>query len=280
MQGRSADLACIRRAPTAAGWRSAKACDSRETHRAASARSTTDDRYTRRRPAGPARDALRAAPVLMPAVPRNDLRTELAAAAARLIAEEGLDYARAKRKAALDLYGPGTRCSLPDNESVERELRRYLTTFEADALHDRLAALRSLALALMARLEHFEPHLVGAVLNGTATAHSDIHLHLFTDSAKEVELFLLDAGIAFDVDAANAGRDPSAPVEEMRFVLPGRSPALPARVGVVLSVHDADAIRVAPKSRSSDPALHPVEASGRAGARALRSLIEHAERSQ
>jgi len=215
----------------------------------------------------------------MSADPRNDPRSEIAATAARLIAEEGLDYARAKRKAAQALLGAGTRCSLPDNESVERELRRYLTTFEADDLRQRLTALRALALELMARLERFEPHLVGAVLNGTATAHSDIQLHLFTDSAKEVELFLLDAGIDFDVDSALAGGAAAGPVEELRFVLPARLPALPARVGVVLSVHDSDAIRIAPRFRSSDPALHPVEASGRASARALRSLIEHAQRS-
>lgn len=215
----------------------------------------------------------------MPADPRNDPRGEIAATAARLIAEEGLDYARAKRKAAQALLGAGTRCSLPDNESVERELRRYLTTFEAEDLRRRLAALRALALELMARLERFDPYLVGAVLNGTATAHSDIQLHLFTDSAKEVELFLLDAGIDFEADPALPHRDPAGPVEELRFVLPARSPALPARVGVVLSVHDTDAIRVAPRLRSSDPALHPVEASGRAAAQALRRLVEHAERS-
>jgi len=214
----------------------------------------------------------------MPADLREDFPAEVAAAAARLIAESGLDYASAKRRAAEELLGPGTRCNLPDNDAVERELRRYLATFEADMHRQRLAGLRSLALGLMLRFEHFRPHLVGAVLNGTATAHSDIHLHLFADSAKDVELFLLDAGIDFDIDEPAQRRpEPGAASETLRFVVT-LAGAARARVGVVLSVHDTDAIRVAPRHRSTDPSLHPVEASGRAGAKALRSLIDATER--
>ncbi|MCU0949932.1 MAG: hypothetical protein MUC68_02440 [Burkholderiaceae bacterium] len=208
----------------------------------------------------------------MPAPARNDLHTEIAAAAARLIAEEGLDYAAAKRKAADEVMGDaGTRRTLPDNSVVEHELRRYLQTFDGDAHARRLAALRAQALSLMSWLSAFNPHLVGAVLNGTATEHSDIHLHLFTDSAKDVELFLLNEGIDFEVEAPRA-RD-SAAAEELHFVVPARDPSLAPRLGVVLAVHDTDAIRVAARNRSSAPDLHPVEAAGRASADALRDLI-------
>lgn len=208
--------------------------------------------------------------------PRNDLETEIAAAAARLIAEDGADYATAKRKAAAEVLGADTRRTLPDNSAVEHELRRYLATFDED-YPARLAAMRALALELMQRLSRFNPHLVGAVLNGTATRHSDIHLHLFTDSAKDVEHFLLDEGVDFDVEEAARQGEPGAAEEELHFVTPGRDPALPRRVGVVLSVHAADSIRVAPRFRSSGSELHPVETAGRAGIDALRSLIQHAE---
>ena len=215
----------------------------------------------------------------MPTPPRNDVQTEIAAAAARLIAEDGLDYGSAKRKAAVEILGDsGVRRTLPDNSLVEHELRRYLQTFDAEIHPRRLAALRALALELMGRLTDFKPHLVGAVLNGTATAHSDIHLHLFTDSAKDVEVFLMNEGIDFDVEqpAGRAGA-PGVPHEELHFVLPTRSAALPGRVGVVLSVHDTDAIRVAPRHRSADRDLHPAESAGRAGPAAVQALLKQTE---
>jgi hypothetical protein len=49
----------------------------------------------------------------------------------------------------------------------------------------------------MRRLDPFAPWLTGSVLDGTATRHSRIDILLFPDSAKEVEIFLLDRGIAF-----------------------------------------------------------------------------------
>lgn len=204
----------------------------------------------------------------------GDTAVEIAAAAARLIAEEGCDYALAKRKAVRAVLGEGegARAQLPDNALIEAELRRYLQTFAADSQPARLTALRSLALDWMSRLAEFNPHLVGAVLNGTATEHSDVHLHLFTDSVKDVEIALLNAGIAFEVEAG--ADEPGAPEEVLQFVVrTARDSGLPARVGVSLSVHASDAIRVAARFRSSDPTLHAVEAAGRANIEMLRTLL-------
>ncbi|MFN7571351.1 MAG: hypothetical protein ACK5TK_07860 [Betaproteobacteria bacterium] len=198
---------------------------------------------------------------------RDDLKTEVAATAARLIAEEGADYATAKRKAWEQLAG-GARAALPDNAQVEAELRRYLVAFVPDH-QQRLGELRARALRWMRRLAQFEPHLVGAVLNGTAGEHADLHLHLFADSAKDVELLLLDAGIDFEVE--DGGADSAGAPEETIHLLDrprGRDP-----VGVVLDVHTRDAIRVAPRFRSEHPDLHPVEASGRAGIAQVERLL-------
>ena len=215
----------------------------------------------------------------MPADHRHDLQTEIAAAAARLIAEDGCDYATAKRKAAAEIVGEsGARRALPDNSAVEHELRRYLQTFDGDEHERRLAALRRLALDLMQRLARFNPHLVGAVLNGTATAHSNIHLHLFTDSAKDVEIHLMNEGVEFGVEEGGGRGEPGSAVEDVQFLITSRHDALPRRAGVVLSVHDTDAIRVAPRYRSADPQLHPVEAAGRANATALSDLVRHTGR--
>lgn len=209
----------------------------------------------------------------MPADDRDDLQTEIAAAAARLIAEDGCDYATAKRKATAEVLGDGAaaRRALPDNARIEAELRRYLETFNGDAHHARLGALRAQALVLMQRFASFNPHLVGAVLNGTATDHSDIHLHLFSDSAKDVEIHLLNEGVDFEV--GDGIDEPGGAAETLHFVLPARANRLGRPLGVVLWAHGTDAIRVAPRARSAAGDLHPVEASGRAGARALAQLI-------
>ncbi|MCX8003870.1 MAG: UDP-N-acetylmuramate--alanine ligase [Burkholderiaceae bacterium] len=203
----------------------------------------------------------------------EDVTTEIAVAAARLIADEGLDYAAAKRRAARQLLGSAdARGLLPDNERVECELRRHLRLYGGAEHLALLATLRRAALAWMQRLAAFDPHLVGAVLNGTATEHSAIQLHLFTDDAKAVEIFLLNEGIAFE--AEEGGDEAGAPLERLHFPITLRPPGrAPLHTAVVLSVHHTDAIRVAPRHRSTDASLHPVAASGRARAEQVASLI-------
>lgn len=204
---------------------------------------------------------------------REELALELAAVAARLIAEDGCDYATAKRKAVQLVLGEarGAKGMLPENELVESELRRYLRTFGGEGHQALLAELRAIALALMQYLEPFNPHLVGAVLNGTATEHSDLHLHLFTDSAKDVEIFLLNDGLRFTVDEA---REPPGALECIHLQLPQRLLAgRRLRPGAVLSVLPTDAVRVASRFRSADPSLSATEKAGRAGLAALRALL-------
>jgi len=204
---------------------------------------------------------------------REDLAIELAATAARLIAEDGCDYATAKRKAVQLVLGDGAgaRGRLPENDLVESELRRYLRTFGGDGHAALLAELRAIALELMEFLAPFNPHLVGAVLNATATEHSALHLHLFTDSAKDVEIFLLNEGVRFVVDEAGepAGALESIHLQVPRRLLRGRRSPLDA----TLIVLPTDAVRVSPRFRSSDPSLSPIEQAGRASATSVRALL-------
>lgn len=124
------------------------------------------------------------------------LRSELAHAAARLIAEDGMEYGSAKKKAARQLGLP-VNFPLPGNAEVEEAVRDYQAIYQEEEQGERLAWLRGAAAALMRRLTRFSPWLTGSVLDGTATRHSRIDLLLFPDSAKEVEIFLLDQGIPF-----------------------------------------------------------------------------------
>ena len=208
---------------------------------------------------------------------RDDLTLELAATAARLIAEDGFDYATAKRKAALLVLGEASaaRGRLPENDLVESELRRYLRTFGGQEHVALINELRAAALALMEYLAPFSPHLVGAVLNGTATAHSALHLHLFTDSAKDVEIFLLNEGMRFTVEEAH---EPAGVLESIHLQVPRRLLAAGApATDAVLSVLPTDAVRTAARFRSTDPTLSPIERSGRASVTALRALMAAAQ---
>jgi len=213
-------------------------------------------------------------------MPVNHLRAELAATAARLIAEEGCEYSQAKRRAAQEILGDDARRStMPDNQEVEHELRRYLKLFGGAAHRALLAAVRGVAAETMRTLQEFDPHLIGAVLNGTATEHSDIHLQLFVDSAKDVELRLINLGIDFDVDDGDDGDDRPTVLERLNFVLPAElAPGTRQQmIGVRLHIYERDAIRVASRHRrdaAGDDDMHPIEAAGRANLDLVRRLIE------
>lgn len=129
---------------------------------------------------------------------RRQMRELIAQTAARMIAEDGIqDYALAKRKAARQLGAADTH-SLPSNGEVQQALRLHQGLYQKDEQPLRLKQLRTEALAAMHLLERFNPYLTGSVLTGTATRHSDINLQLFTDNAKEVELFLLNRNMPYE----------------------------------------------------------------------------------
>jgi hypothetical protein len=128
---------------------------------------------------------------------QTGMRARIAAAAARVMAEDGIDdFALAKRKAARRLGAPESE-AMPTNDEVEAELRAYRAIYQAEDHERILAELREVALDAMQTLEEFHPYLTGPVLKGIAGAYSEIELQLFPDSAKDVEMFLLNRNIAF-----------------------------------------------------------------------------------
>src|SRR3954463_15435720 len=143
---------------------------------------------------------------------RTDMRARIAAAAARLMAEDGIDdFALAKRKAARQLGATETE-SLPRNDEIETELRAYRALYQADEHPELIHELRRLALDAMQALERFSPYLTGPVLKGTAGPYAEIELQLFPDSTKDVEIFLLDQNIPFTTREARrySGDQPRA----------------------------------------------------------------------
>jgi len=125
------------------------------------------------------------------------MRARIAAVAARLMAEDGIDdFALAKRKAARQLGAPQSE-ALPGNDEVESELRAYRALYQAEEHPERIAELRRIALDAMLAFERFNPYLTGAVLKGTAGPYAEIELQLFPESPKELEIFLLERGLSF-----------------------------------------------------------------------------------
>lgn len=173
----------------------------------------------------------------------DTLTHEIAATAARLVVEEGLDYGSAKRRAQ-KMLGLPARTALPDNEQLEEQVRAYIGLFHAETQPQELAALRRLALSWMERLAEFRPHLCGAVWNGTATRRSDIHLDLFCDDPKSPEITLLNLGLRYDTRTHRSWR--GSTVDVLSFS--AASPELGEAIGIHLMIHDHDDLRGALKS--------------------------------
>ncbi|MES2480922.1 MAG: hypothetical protein V4609_02905 [Pseudomonadota bacterium] len=180
----------------------------------------------------------------------ESVKSEIAATAARLVVEEGLEWGPAKRRAARQL-GLGPRAALPDNEALEDAVREYIDLFCADTQAAELAALRRLAATWMERLSEFRPHLCGAVWHGTATRLSDVYLQLFCDDPKSAEIALIDHGV--DYEPRTVTGFTGQPVEALS--LSSRSDELGGYVGVHLLIHDHDDLRGAlrPDARGRRP---------------------------
>ena len=169
-------------------------------------------------------------------------KREIAATAARLVVEEGLEYGPAKRRAVRDLGLP-SRTSLPNNDEVEAEVRDYIALFCADTQPAELRALRTLALAWMERMSAFRPHIGGAVWHGTATRLSDIYIQLFCDDSKSAEIALIDHHVDYEPRMVHGFHGEQ--VEALSVHALSRS--LGEEIGVHLLVYDLDDLRGALK---------------------------------
>lgn len=127
----------------------------------------------------------------------DQLRRAVAQEAARIMAEHGIeDFLLAKRKAAERLMVSSTNAAaLPKNAEIEAALIEHQRLFQAQHHDQKIHQLRSAALRLMRLLSDFKPRLVGSVLSGSATAHTEINLHVFVDHPEQVAMHLEELGI-------------------------------------------------------------------------------------
>jgi hypothetical protein len=194
---------------------------------------------------------------------RDDTLATVAATAARLVVEDGLEYQAAKQQAARQL-GLGSRGPWPDNALLEAAVREHIAVFCPDTQAEELRKLRELALVWMERLADFEPLLAGAVWLGTATRHSDIYLQLYCDDPKTAEFQLLDRRLDYQPGTVTGWR--GEPVEVL--TVRSRCDDWNQWVLVHLMLYDRDDVRGALKPDAQGRVL-------RGGAQALRRLLEN-----
>ena len=130
----------------------------------------------------------------------RQVRRDVAAEAARIMATEGQrNYRAAKQKAAQRL-GASSSVALPGNQEVEKALRAYQGFFGGDQHFRHLELLRETALKVVRALGPFYPRLVGPVLEGTADRHSRVSLHLFSDPPDAVMIHFAEKGLNYKLE--------------------------------------------------------------------------------
>ena len=189
-------------------------------------------------------------------------KREIAAFAARMVVEEGLEYGPAKRRALRELGLPA-RTALPNNDEVETEVRDYIRLYCADTQPGELRALRHLALEWMEHMAAFRPYIGGAVWHGTATRLSDVYIQMFCDDPKSAEIALIDHHVDYEPRMVTGFHGEQVEALSLHVY----SHELSEEIGVHLMVYDLDDLRGAlkPDSQGRVP---------RGNLAALRRLLE------
>jgi hypothetical protein len=192
----------------------------------------------------------------------NRIRKLLAIEAAKIMTESGVkDFYTAKRKAAARLGIPNTG-NLPRNTEIEQALLEHQRLFRNDTQPSHLRELRQTTLRIMRFLQIFNPHLVGPVLSGTADQHSEITIHVFTDTPEDVARHLIEESIPFKIGENRLNLSKAHVIRYPAYYF------LAGETGIEITVFPYDGIRQAP--------LSPVDGKPmpRASIRELDSLVQ------
>jgi hypothetical protein len=168
----------------------------------------------------------------------------IAQTAAAIVADEGLGYAMAKQMALKRLH-LSAKTPLPDNIEVEEALREHIALFHADGQHQRVRVWRATALHWMQRLDAFHPYLFGAVWRGLVTRSTAVHVQLFPDDGKSVEIELLNQHVPFEIGQAPGLSGRGVDVLQVWH----RSEAVAQDIAVLFWIEDREAIK---QARSKD----------------------------
>jgi hypothetical protein len=133
---------------------------------------------------------------------QSQVRETIAQEAAKWMATHGIiDFESAKRRAvkSMGISRIDTNI-LPSHQQVQIALVSYEQLFSDPHREQHLITLRQKAYRAMLILKSFDPHLTGMVLDGSATSHANIELHLFASTSEEVMIHLINLNIAHESD--------------------------------------------------------------------------------
>ncbi len=130
------------------------------------------------------------------------VRETIAQEAAKWMVTHGIvDFESAKRRAVKSLGIDRIDSNiLPSHHHVQQALISYQQLFTDPHREANLFMLRQKAYRGMLILKEFDPHLTGMVLDGTATNHVNIELHVFASRSEEVMIHLINLNIAHESD--------------------------------------------------------------------------------
>ena len=141
---------------------------------------------------------------------KNDkrLRNTITLEAAKLMYHgEAAQFHTAKWRAARSIFchGPGRQQArtirpqdLPSNGEIAEAVYQIAKFYEGDTFYYRLFNMRIAALGLMESLHPFSPRLIGSVSTGKITRHSDIDIHVFSDSLESLSTHLKQQNWQFE----------------------------------------------------------------------------------
>lgn len=127
-------------------------------------------------------------------------RELIAQEAAKWMAHHGIaDFESAKRRAlkALGITRVDSNM-IPTHQEVQQALMTHQALFSDPQREKTLCTLREKAYRAMLILKSFDPHLTGMVLDGSATVHANIELHVFAHTSEEVMIHLINLSIPHD----------------------------------------------------------------------------------
>ena len=127
----------------------------------------------------------------------KQIRLELAAEAARIIATEDQSNYHAAKKKAAERFGVNQKLALPSNLEIQDALVHYQRLYGGQQHASNLEQLRLTTVTIRGLLQAFTPRLVGSVLDGTAGRYSRISLHVFCDAPENLLLYFLENDISF-----------------------------------------------------------------------------------
>ena len=130
---------------------------------------------------------------------RYRLRQQIAVESARLMNEEGIDNFQYARKKAAQQLGINDTSAYPDNEEILRQIKIHQSLYQSPTHQQLLRDLRTTAISAMKLLQEFNPRLTGSVLQGYASEHSGIDIHLMADSPEAIALFLMEHDIPYQL---------------------------------------------------------------------------------